>query len=256
MRYTRLTASRDLAMIHLMAVSFFNGGRAYPGGKGKSYQHVINVMAPHHRYVESHLGAGSVMRFKRPARVNIGIDRDERVVERWKCQRFDNLDVHCGDALTIVPSLGLGPGDLLYCDPPFHPATRRKPRAYRHELSAGDHERLLEMLSGLECSVVLSGYVNELYEERLSTWHRTDFETRTHVGAVTESIWTNYRPGPVLHDYSFIGGCFRERERMRRRVGALSAKLRHASELERNAALALLADIDPRSISHAAERVQ
>lgn len=239
-----------------MATSFLHQGTAYPGGKGKSYQHIVNVMPPHRRYVESHLGAGSVMRFKRPAEVSIGIELDRRVVDRWAVLQQPGVEVIHGDALSVLPTLGLGPHDLVYCDPPFHPATRRRAGTYRHDLSVTDHERLLDLLLVLGCRVVLSGYDNELYRRVLPHWSRKDFRTRTHVGTVTESIWTNYEPGPVLHDYAFVGGCFRERERLRRRIDALSTRLKSASDIERNAALAVLADTKPDTVLHAAERVR
>ncbi len=49
---------------------------SYPGGKGKCYQRLINLMPPHETYIESHLGGGAVLRNKRPAKANIGIDAD------------------------------------------------------------------------------------------------------------------------------------------------------------------------------------
>jgi len=239
-----------------MATSFLSDGTAYPGGKGRSYQHIINVMPPHSRYIETHLGAGAVMRTKRPAKINIGIEMDQRVIERWRRISRSDVQIIQGDALQILPRLAVENGDLVYCDPPFHPATRRRPRSYRHDLSAADHERLLDSLTALPCHVVLSGYANDLYERRLAAWTRTDFRTRTHARAVTESIWTNFQPGPVLHDYSFVGRCFRERERMRRRIDALRSRLTSASDLERNAALAALADTQPQTIVTAAERIR
>jgi len=50
----------------------------YPGGKngGGAYQTLINLMPPHSVYVEPFLGSGAVMRMKRPAGVNIGLDLD------------------------------------------------------------------------------------------------------------------------------------------------------------------------------------
>jgi DNA adenine methylase len=57
---------------------------AYPGGKGAVYQRLISVMPPHDVYIEPFLGGGAVLRNKRPARVNIGIDLDLDVIERWR----------------------------------------------------------------------------------------------------------------------------------------------------------------------------
>jgi DNA adenine methylase len=55
----------------------------YPGGKGAAYKKLINLMPPHEVYIETHLGGGAVMRNKRPARSNIGIEIDSEVVEMW-----------------------------------------------------------------------------------------------------------------------------------------------------------------------------
>jgi len=61
----------------------------YPGGKeGEGvYQTIINLMPPHSTYIEPFLGGGAVMRMKRPAAVNIGLDMDWDVIHqirRWR----------------------------------------------------------------------------------------------------------------------------------------------------------------------------
>jgi hypothetical protein len=55
-----------------------DAGMPYPGGKNGAgvYQTLINLMPPHDVYIEPFLGGGAVMRLKRPARLNIGIDLD------------------------------------------------------------------------------------------------------------------------------------------------------------------------------------
>ena len=50
----------------------------YPGGKGKCYQHIINLMPMHDTYIETHLGGGEPYRVCR--RVNILRDYpDEKI---------------------------------------------------------------------------------------------------------------------------------------------------------------------------------
>jgi hypothetical protein len=71
--YDRLTLSRKRAMVDVMR---------YPGGKNGcgTWQKIINLMPPHEVYIEPFLGSGAVLRRKRPARLNVGIDLDARMV--------------------------------------------------------------------------------------------------------------------------------------------------------------------------------
>lgn len=239
-----------------MTTSFLDGGSTYPGGKGGSYQHIINLLPPHSRYIETHLGAGAVLKRKRPARVSIGIDLDERVVARWRACAESDLTIIHGDAVAVLPTLKVGLDDIVYSDPPFLPGSRRRPRVYRHDYGPAEHEQLIALLRSLSCRVVLSGYRSPLYERLLRSWHRTDFPARTHAGTVTESAWSNFEPGNVLHDYSFVGADFRDRERLRRRIRTLSKRLAEAEPLERNAALAALAELKPDAVAAAAGRLK
>lgn len=56
----------------------------YPGGKGQVFQRLINLMPPHEVYIETHLGGGSIIRNKLPARQNIGIEIDPTLIGTWR----------------------------------------------------------------------------------------------------------------------------------------------------------------------------
>lgn len=58
---------------------------SYPGGKAGPgvYQQIINQMPPHDVYIEAFLGAGAIMRRKRPAGLNIGIEADAGVIANF-----------------------------------------------------------------------------------------------------------------------------------------------------------------------------
>jgi hypothetical protein len=77
----------------------------YPGGKNGSgvYQKIINQMPPHRTYIEAFLGGGAILRAKRPAMVNIGIDLDKKVVHEWGFVEWrggiPNLEVIWADAI-------------------------------------------------------------------------------------------------------------------------------------------------------------
>lgn len=72
-----------------------------------------------------------------------------------------------------------GPETCHYVDPPYLPETRARGnrydlawRMYRHELSRDDHAELLDFLDELDGMVMLSGYADPLYDERLADWRR------------------------------------------------------------------------------------
>jgi hypothetical protein len=125
--------------------------------------------------------------------------------------------------------------ELVYVDPPYFPATRRRSKVYAHDYTVADHERLVQLLTALPCKVMLSGYACELYDRALTGWHRRDFQAKAHWGVRTESVWLNFEPPTVLHDARYLGSGFREREGTRRRLSRLQDKLRRMSALERAA---------------------
>ncbi|HEV8241380.1 MAG TPA: DNA adenine methylase, partial [Thermoanaerobaculia bacterium] len=126
----------------------------YPGGKGKTFQHVVNLLPDHTTYIETHLGGGAVLRMKRPADRSIGIDVDPKVIAHWRHCHPGLADYRIADAtreLELYPFTG---HELVYADPPYMPTTRKRQRVYRYDYTEGDHARLLSVLLGMRCSVV------------------------------------------------------------------------------------------------------
>lgn len=206
----------------------------YPGGKGKTYQQIINLLPPHTTYIETHLGGGAVLRHKKPSPITIAIDRDPAVVERWR-RDFPSLASFIeGDAWEFLASHQFEGGELVYCDPPYLPSTRRRIRVYRFDYDRHDHNRLLDLLRSLPCKVLISGYPSRVYDLRLRGWNTRTFASKTHSEVRLEKLWFNYDPPTHLHDARYLGANFRERqtfrrrlERIRRRIGSLSSQEQH-----------------------------
>lgn len=209
----------------------------YTGGKGRAYHFLINHIPLHETYIETHLGAGSVLRRKRPASRNIGIDIDPAVIARWQEEGCEGVEIVEGDAVAFLASHRFDGTEFVYADPPYWPAARRRSRCYRHDYTEAQHEQLLERLLLLPCHVMLSGYANPLYDNALAHWVRRDHSSPTHVGRIPETIWMNFEPCHPLHDYRYVGVDFRARELIRRRAETLLRRLTKACPVERQALL-------------------
>lgn len=230
--------------------------RSYTGGKGGAgvYQQVINQMPPHETYIEPFLGAGAVLRIKRPAARSIGIELDGQVLaERWRGDEVPGLQLVNANALEFLAGFPWQGGELVYCDPPYLLETRRNQDGYyRCEMTAEDHADLLALLMRLPAPVILSGYWSELYADQLQGWRVVTYTTGTRGGgSATEYLWCNF-PAPVaLHDYRFLGNNFRERERITRRQRRWRARLARMKLLERQALLWAIQEAGFTIVDHA-----
>lgn len=294
----------------------------YPGGKSGAgvFQRIINLLPPHRVYIEPFLGGGAIMRLKRPAAVNLGIDLDQRAVHAVTLElarplgaavfglpdlmkqahssgavsgegtgagvRIMSFRRGAGGTIDIIeasgspgpivkaadgrrldplatagegrsPSFVLGVGDglaflkayrfrgdeVVYCDPPYLMGTRPSgKRLYQFEMDASTHEDLLKVVRRLPCFCLVSGYQSTLYDRYLSEWHSEKFFAMTRGGGAAETLWMNYRRPVALHEYTYLGEGFRERERIKRKKTRWVAKLRTMPALERQALLAAIAE--------------
>jgi len=237
----------------------------YPGSKNGNgvWQTIINNLPPHDVFVEAFAGSAIVTRKKRPARSTIVIDSDAavtaaltthflpanaRLVEQFGLAEFGDHEAIVGNVRVIradaVAWLEKNRGSLnrrtvIYCDPPYLFDTRRdrSRRYYGHEFGEEWlHGELLAVLSRLNTQDVpclISGRSHPLYDRMLASWRRVDYQTSTHGGPVTESLWCNFDAPAALHDYRFLGRNFRERERIVRKQRRWRARLAGMDPLER-----------------------
>lgn len=219
----------------------------YPGGKGASgvVQTIINQQPPHDVYIEAFLGGGAVMRAKRPARVNIGIDRDPSTIANFGAA--GSCELVCASAMDWILQRSVNDewtgAELVYCDPPYPLSVRRSKRPmYRYECDDDvAHARLLGCLVGLPCMVQVSGYDCPLYSHWLEGWRVIRYQAQTRHGLRTECLWMNYPEPEMLHDFRFLGGDYRERERIKRKARRWVERLKATPRLERLAIYAEMA---------------
>lgn len=217
----------------------------YPGGKSGAgtFQAIINQMPPHTGYAEPFAGYGGVLRNKRPAARTVALDLSDDVAEFWRGHEGVDFYQRCGLEWLSRSASILDREWLVYCDPPYMLSSRRSQRSrYEHELGDLDHAALLSVIKRLRCMVAISGYQSALYETQLADWRCVTFQAATRGGGATEYLWMNYPAPTALHDWSYVGTGYRERENVRRMANRWAAKVRAMNPLTRQAVLSACMD--------------
>lgn len=79
---------------------------------------------------------------------------------------------------------------LIYADPPYLPSTRTQ-KMYGQEMTEEEHVEMLDLLNAHPGPVVLSGYDNDLYNEKLLSWEHVSLKPpKVEKAAVrVEKLW-------------------------------------------------------------------
>lgn len=214
-------------------------------------------MPPHDVYIEPFLGGGAVMRLKRPAALNFGLDLSGGAVDAFRAgglasaMRADSDETFLrsgsfllgvGDAFAFLKTFPFRGSELVYLDPPYLLSTRSSGKRYEHELSEADHRRLLRWAIANPCRVMISGYDSAMYQRALHNWRCCRFQAMTRGGVAEECLWMNFPESVALHDYKYLGENFRERERIKRKKKRWVGRLAKMPLLEQRAMLAAIAE--------------
>jgi hypothetical protein len=176
-------------------------------------------------------------------------DLDSDLVSSWKNAIDDHkgFEFHNTDVVKLLRSDIAKYYDaadtFIYLDPPYRFVTRKGQRpVYKYEFTEQQHIDLLQAaLSLKQAKIMINHYPNDLYDELLKGWHTHDFYVQTRKGQALDRIYMNYAIDDQLHDYSFIGEEFREREQFARIRKNLIKKINRLEPVLRNAILSDLA---------------
>jgi DNA adenine methylase len=119
------------------------------------------------------------------------------------------------------------------------PATQR----YRFDYAQQDHIELLEILKGLPCSVILSGYPSTLYDELLTHWGSLELQVMNQNGVRTEKLWFNFTPDRV-HWCRYAGKNFTDRQRIKRKAQSWAKRYQGLPRAERLAVLSAIMAVE------------
>jgi DNA adenine methylase len=227
----------------------------YPGGKNGSgtFQTIINQIPPHDLFVEAFAGSGAILRKKKPAEVTLAFDLNQHACANLEGS-IPGITVINGDATRLLRGFlakydYAGSRKFVYLDPPYLFSTRKSNRPiYPHEFGTiAQHRELLRLIKSLDCLAMISGYWSELYERELKDWRTISYNSITRSGEVAkEFLWMNYPEPTSLHDYSFLGANFTQRQVIKRQVERWKARLVKMPRLKR---LALQQALDEIKIS-------
>lgn len=245
----------------------------YPGGKGGdgTYQQIINYIPPHNVYVSPFAGKDAIYRNLLPAGIAILNDTDPAIVKYWQhyLKAFPEIIVYenfiqgtlfsQGDnnqhkvilrnnnAISIINKFRSSSNTFIYCDPPYPLKVRKNKRQlYAFEFAEeSDHILLMQSATQCETDLMISTYENDLYNNwliepgnnNLRRWHKHSFVSQTRQGQAIETIYFNYSPPVILHDFRYLGKNYRERERIKRKVKRFQERMQHLPAAERNAIL-------------------
>ncbi len=125
----------------------------------------------------------------------------------WNClpawiaaavERLKEAQIEQAPAVDVIRRFA-HPEVLIYADPPYVLSTRKQ-RQYNVEMAKDtQHVELLEALLAHPGPVILSGYDNELYNDMLPEWQKTQHKAQCEYGGRrTETLWLNYEPQLTL----------------------------------------------------------
>lgn len=127
---------------------------------------------------------------------------------------------------------------FIYLDPPYPEHTLTGNHRYKHSMSIPDHIELLDYVSGLPVLIAISTYDNDLYRKKLKSWNKSSVQSITRGGKVkTEIVYFNYDSSGKLHDTTYVGKDFTDRQRIKRKISRNIAKIEKLPVQERQAFL-------------------
>lgn len=108
-------------------------------------------------------------------------------------ERLRGVQIECRPAVEVIKRFNFG-NVLIYADPPYVFSTRHG-KQYRCEMDDEEQNILLDILLAHKGPVLLSGYDNRLYNDRLVGWHKEETACYSQVcSKKREVLWMNFEP--------------------------------------------------------------
>ncbi|MGD8777706.1 MAG: DNA adenine methylase [Ignavibacteria bacterium] len=124
-------------------------------------------------------------------------------------QRMKTVQLTDYDFRVVIPKFD-SDKTLIYADPPYLLSKRyyrdKYDNVFEYEMDDADHEELLEILLNCKSKIAISGYDNDLYNDKLKDYYKSvgpPKRTSTMHSKKQEVLWTNYDPNNI-HQLSLL----------------------------------------------------
>ena len=112
-------------------------------------------------------------------------------------ERLRGVQIENRPAVELVERFNY-PNVLIYLDPPYV-LSARNGKQYKYELDDKDQIKLLDVALAHKGPLLISGYDNELYNDRLHEWYREETTCYSQVcSKKREILWMNFEPEKQL----------------------------------------------------------
>ncbi|MDE0052715.1 MAG: DNA methylase [Gammaproteobacteria bacterium] len=207
--------------------------------RGDRPAHRLERQPPRRRLDRPEVDA--VRRSRADQALELAADRDRRALESFECGH--PVELVLGDCHAWLAEFPFDGSELVYSDPPYLRSVRKSSRRYRHDYEDADHVALLDLLKGLPCAAMVSGYPSALYDESLRGWRSASLQVMNRAGVVTEKVWFNFAPDRV-HWASRAGRDFTHRQTVKRKAAGWGRRYRAMPPAERLAVLAAVMAVE------------
>lgn len=124
------------------------------------------------------------------------VNLPEKVMQA--AERLRGVQIENRPAVELIQRFNF-PNVLIYLDPPYVLSTRHG-KQYRFEMDDKDHNDLMDVCLAHKGPVILSGYDNALYNDRLKVWHREETSCYSQSRKKTrEILWMNFEPNRQMN---------------------------------------------------------
>lgn len=118
-------------------------------------------------------------------------------------ERLRGVQIENRPAVELIQNFNF-PNVLIYLDPPYMLSTRYG-RQYKYEMSDSDHNDLIDAILVHKGPVLLSGYDNDLYNDRLKKWYRKENTCYSQVGTKKKEIlWMNFEKNRQMNIFDYV----------------------------------------------------